>query len=192
MTLQLTTSNPRATTVRPALDRMTPDGRDALLDLMWAAWYSSRSNRDQALLAGLESSDPLDVARAAGITAEASLKLMRLRRLAAGDVEVVALVDGLREGSPLLHVPMRLRRVMGASDDERRRMLHLARTETARLPRPSAEAAAAVLGYLVGTQVEYERARVLEVPLARGFSRAVMSALGLPFGGYTARMRTWL
>lgn len=192
MTLQFPTTNPRTAPTRPALDGLTAEGRDALLDLMWAAWYSSRTAAAKELLADIESGDPLQAALAAGVTTEASLKLMRLRRVAVGDPDTIAIIDALREGAPHLHVPMRLRRVMATSDDDRRRMLVLAQDEIATLPPRSAEVIAAVLGYLVGTEVDFTAARVIEVQETRGFSRAVMQALGLPFGGYMSRVRAWL
>ncbi len=192
MTLQFRPTTPRTAPTRPALDGLTAEGRDALLDLMWAAWYSSRTPAAKELLADIESGDPLRAALAAGVTTEASLKLMRLRRVAVGDPDTIAIIDALREGAPHLHVPMRLRRVMAASDDDRRRMLVLAQDEIATLPPHSAEVIAAVLGYLVGTEVDFAAARIIEVQETRGFSRAVMQALGLPFGGYMARVRAWL
>ena len=145
MTLQFRPTTPHTAPTRPALDGLTAEGRDALLDLMWAAWYSSRTPAAKELLAGIESGDPLRAALAAGVTTEASLKLMRLRRVAVGDPDTIAIIDALREGAPHLHVPMRLRRVMAASDDDRRRMLVLAQDETATLPPRSAEVIAAVL-----------------------------------------------
>jgi len=192
MTLPLQYKTIAINPVRSAIDGLTREGRAALLDLTWAAWYTSRSEAAKVMLAGALSDDPLEVARAAGVCTGANLKLMRLRRIAADDREVVAIVDGLLAGSPVLRVPDRLTRVMAASDDDRRAMLLQAQAEVALLPRHNAGTLAAVVAYLVGTEVDYERAAVVEVPSARGFSRAVMHTLGLPFDDYMARMRSWL
>jgi hypothetical protein len=194
MTLQL----PRAGTAplihpeTPAIDRMTREGRAALLNLVWAAWYSSLSDTARHLLAGIGSQDPLQVARAAGVTTEATLKLLRLRRLASGDAGVRALVDGLLAGTPVLHVPAMLRQVMESSDVDRRRMLNRARAEVSLLPREDVTVIAGVIAYLVGTEVDYSNAIVVEAPLARGYTRSVLQALGLPVHAYMPQLRCWL
>jgi hypothetical protein len=183
MTLPLTsTSRPYAQPAEfPAIDRMTIEGRTALLGLAWAAWYSSRPEAARRLLAETGSSDP-----------EASLKLLRLRRVAAGDPDVTALVDGLLAGTPVLHVPARLRRVMEATDADRRVMLERARVDLALLSREDAAGIAAVIGYLVGTEVDYTSADIREAPMARGYTRSVLQALGLPVDAYMPRLRSWL
>jgi hypothetical protein len=194
MTLPLPplTTDARPLAAAPAIDRMSQPARAAILGLAWAAWYSSRSDDARTALAGAASSDPLAVARAAGVTAEATLKLLRLKRVAAGDAAVVALVDGLLAGGPVLAVPLRLRTVMLASDVERQRMLGRARAAVAALERDDAQVIAAVIAYLVGTQVDLVAAIVAEDALARGYTRAVLQALGLPFDGYMPRLRGWL
>jgi hypothetical protein len=194
MTLQIPSAG-RTTTLLPELpviDRMTRDGRAALLGLAWAAWYSSRSDAAKHALAGVSSDDPLRVARAAGVTTEATLKLLRLRRITAGDAQVKALVDGLLAGAPVLQVPVRLRHVMEASDADRRRMLARARTEIALLPREDVVVLAAVIAYLVGTEVDYGNSIVVEAPMARGYTRSVLQAMGLPIHAYMPQLRSWL
>jgi hypothetical protein len=176
----------------PVIDRMTIAGRSALLGLAWAAWYSSRSEDARALLAGIGSNDAVAAARAAGVTTEATLKLLRLRRVTADDPEVKAIVGGLLAGAPALHPPVRLRKVTEATDDERRRMLARARCELATLPREDAAVIAAVIAYLVGTEVDFERSVVREEPMARGYTRSVLQALGLPVDSYMPRLRSWL
>jgi hypothetical protein len=174
------------------LDRMTVEGRSALIGLAWAAWYSSRSDAARDLLSGIASEDAVAAARAAGATTEASLKLLRLRRVASGDADVKAIVDALLAGTPVLHAPVRLRRVMEATDADRRRMLDRARAEIALLPLEDATVIAAVIAYLVGTEVDYAQAIVCESPMARGSTRSVLQALGLPALTYMPRMRSWL
>ncbi len=176
----------------PVIDRMTGDGRAALLGLAWAAWYSSRSDAARHALADIDANDPLLVARAAGVTTEAILKLLRLRRVTAGDPETRALVDGLLGGAPVLHPPVPLREVMEATDDDRRRMLARARSELALLPREDVDVIAGVVAYLVGTEVDYAKASVREAPGARGYTRSVLQALGLPIHSYMPRLRSWL
>ena len=176
----------------PAIDRMTTDGRSALLGMAWAAWYSSRPEDARRLLAGIGSEDALAVARAAGVTTEASLKLLRLRRVAAGDPEVTGLVDDLLAGTPVLHVPARLRHVVEASDGDRRRMLEHARADLATLRPEDRGVIAAVLAYLVGTEVDYAAAAVREDLLARGYTRSILEALGLPINTYMPQLRSWL
>jgi hypothetical protein len=176
----------------PVIDRMTIEGRSALLGLAWAAWYTSRPNAARALLAGIGSSDAVAIARAAGVTTEATLKLLRLRRVTAGDPDVRAIVDGLLSGTPVLHVPVRLRRVMDATDDDRRRMLDRARADIAMLPREDSVVIAAVIAYLVGTELDFASAIVREDPMARGYTRSVLQALGLPGYAYMPRLRGWL
>jgi hypothetical protein len=176
----------------PVVDRMTIEGRSALLGLAWAAWYTSRSEAARDMLAGIWSGDPIEVARAAGVTTEATLKLLRLRRVTAGDPDVKAIVDGLLAGAPVLHAPARLRKVMEASADDRRRMLDRARTDVEGLRREDTIVIAAVIAYLVGTEVDYERAIVREEPMARGYTRSVLQALGLPIHAYMPKLRSWL
>jgi hypothetical protein len=176
----------------PVIDRMTIEGRSALLGLAWAAWYTGRSGTARDLLAGIGSDDPVEAARAAGVTTEATLKLLRLRRVAAGDPDVKAIVDGLLAGAPILHAPVRLKKVMEAGADDRRRMLHRARTDLAALPREDIAVIAAVIAYLVGTEVDFEHALVREEPMARGYTRSVLQALGLPVDAYMPTLRSWL
>ncbi len=63
------------------------------------------------------------------------------------------------------------------------------------MPRRSAETISAVIGYLVGTELDHDGAAmrdgaaVREVQVARGFCRSTMSSLGLPFDTYMERMR---
>lgn len=194
MTLPLAaTISPYSTLAEaPVIDRMTIEGRTALLGLAWAAWYTSRSHAARELLAGIGSSDPLAAARAAGVTTEATLKLLRLRRVSAGDPDVKSVVDGLLAGSPVLHAPARLRNVMAATDDERRRMLGRARAEIELLSREDADVVAAVIAYLVGTEVDFQHSIVREAPHARGYTRSVLQALGLPIHTYMPRLRSWL
>lgn len=130
---------------------------------------------------------------AAMATGEATLLLMRLRSVAAGDPEVVAIVDGLLERHAAIGVPIRLRRVLAASDHDRRRALTRVRAETSvRLPRGSAEMISAVIGYLVGTELDRDGTKVREIPQARGYARSVTGSLGLPIDSYMGRMRGWL
>jgi hypothetical protein len=176
---------------RRALDALSRQGREDLLDLTWAAWFASRPEPTKALL--IHALDAGPEAMAGVATAEATYRLARLRAAAADDAEVVAIVDGLLEQRDATGVPIRLRRVLAASDDDRRRTLTRVRAETSdRLPRRSAETVAAVIGYLVGTRLDHEGMDPCEVPEARGFARAVMGSLGLPFDSYMSRMRGWL
>jgi hypothetical protein len=182
---------------RRALDVLSRQGREDMLDLIWAAWFASRPERTRQLLVRTMDDGPEAAAMLA--TAEATMRLRRLRSAAAGDLEVTAIVDGLLEGERTMRVPSRLRRVLDASDEDRGRALNRVRAETAvRVPRRSAEAISAVIGYLVGTELdgdgtaEGDGAAVREVPVARGFCRSAMSSLGLPFDTYMERMRTWL
>jgi hypothetical protein len=194
MTLSFsTTSRPYAQAAEaPAIDRLTVEGRSALLGMTWAAWYSSRPDDARRLLAGIGSEDALAAARAAGVTTEASLKLLRLRRLAAGDPDVMAMVNDLLAGTPVLHVPARLRHVVETTDGDRRRMLEHARADLATLPRVDTHVIAAVIAYLVGTEVDFAAATVREDPRARGFTRSILQALGLPFDTYMPMLRSWL
>lgn len=194
MTLPLPALAPAPTLLpeTPAIDRMTRDGRAALLNLAWAAWYSSRGDAAKRAMAGITSEDPLLVARAAGVTTDATLKLLRLRRVSAGDAEVRAMVDGLLAGTPVLHVPARLRRVLEASEDDRRRMLERARADVAILPREDLAVIAAVIAYLVGTEIDFANALIVESPASRGYTRSVLQALGLPIHAYMPRLRSWL
>jgi hypothetical protein len=180
-----------ATPGRRALDVLSRQGREDMLDLIWAAWFASRPERTKELLVRTLDDGPEAIATLA--TAEATLLLRRLRSVAAGDLEVIAIVDGLLEGEPVLHVPPRLKGVLDASDEDRSQALTRVRAEAAvRLARRSADTVSAVIGYLVGTELDPDGTGVREVPAARGYSRAVMSSLGLPFDAYTERMRTWL
>ena len=176
---------------RRAPDTLSRQGREDLLDLIWAAWFASRPDRTKVLLVHALDAGPEAMANVA--TAEATHLLARLRRAAAGDTEVVAIVDGLLEGDGAMNVPVRLRRVLAASDDDRRLALARVRAETSlRLPSRSAETVSAVIGYLVGTRLDRDGTDACEVPEARGYARAVMGSLGLPIGFYTGRMRAWL
>jgi len=188
---------------RRALDALSLQGREDMLDLIWAAWFASRPERTRELLVRTMDDGPEAAAMLA--TAEATLRLKRLRRAAGGDLEVTAIVDGLLESEHTMQVPSRLRRVLDASDEDRGRALNRVRAETAvHVPRRSAETISAVIGYLVGTELDHDGpgdregaavrdgTAVREVPLARGFCRSTMSALGLPFDTYMERMRTWL
>jgi len=182
---------------RRALDALSRQAREDMLDLIWAAWFASRPERTRELLVRTMDDGPEAAAMLA--TAEATMRLRRLRSVAAGDTEVTALVDGLLEGERTMLVPSRLRRVLDASDEDRGRALNRVRAEAAvRLPRQSAATISAVIGYLVGTELDRDgtAARdgtgVREVPVARGFCRSTMSSLGLPFDTYMERMRTWL
>lgn len=176
----------------PVIDRLTIEGRAALLGLAWAAWHSSRPDAARRLLAGIGSDDAVAVARAAGVTTEASLKLLRLRRVAAGDRDITTFVDDLLAGTPVLHIPARLRHVVEATDGDRRRMLGHARADLAALTAEDATVVAAVIAYLVGTEVDYASAVVREDPMARGYTRSVLRALGLPFDTYMPLLRSWL
>jgi hypothetical protein len=176
---------------RRALDVLSREGREDMLDLIWAAWFASRPERTRELLVRALDDGPEAIA---GVTtAAATLTLMRLRIAAAGDLEATAIVDGLLENERVMQVPPRLRRVLAASDDDRARALTRVRAEAAvRLPRRSAETISAVIGYLAGTELDPDGTDVREVPAARGFCRAAMGTLGLPFDTYMERMRTWL
>jgi hypothetical protein len=176
----------------PMIDRLTVEGRSALLGMAWAAWYSSRPDDVRRLLAGIGSEDALAAARAAGVTTEASLKLLRLRRLAGGDPDVTAMVDDLLAGTPVLHVPARLRHVVQTTDGDRRRMLEHARADLTTLPGEDAVVIAAVIAYLIGTEVDFAAATVREDPTARGRTRSILQALGLPFDTYAPMLRSWL
>jgi hypothetical protein len=182
---------PRTLDARHGLDALSRQGREDMLDLIWAAWFASRPERTKELL--IRTLDDGPEAIAGVTTAAAMLTLMRLRTAAAGDPEVTAIVDGLLEEQRVMQVPRRLRRVLAAGDEDRSRALVRVRVETGvRLPRQSAETISAVIGYLVGTELDPDGTEVREVPEARGFSRSAMSSLGLPFGSYTVRMRDWL
>jgi hypothetical protein len=176
---------------RWALDTLSRQGREDLLELIWAAWFASRPVRTKETLFRALDDGPETMARVA--TAEATYLLARLRGVAADDAEVVAVVDGLLESEGGMSVPIRLRRVIAASDDDRRRAVTRVRAEASvRLPRRSAETVSAVIGYLVGTELDRDGTDACEVPGARGYARAVIASLGLPFGGYMGRMRSWL
>jgi hypothetical protein len=176
---------------RWAPDTLSGQGREDLLDLIWAAWFASRPERTKVLLVHALEAGPEAMATVA--TAEATHLLALLRRAAAGDAEVVAIVDGLLEREGATSVPIRLRRVLAASDDDRRRALTRVRAETSlRLPRRSAETVSAVIGYLVGTRLCRDGTDASEMPEARGYARAVMGSLGLPIDSYMGRMRSWL
>ena len=176
---------------RRAPDTLSHQGREDLLDLIWAAWFASRPERTKEML--LRALDDGPEAMATIATAEATHLLTRLRNAAADDAEVVAIVDGLLERHGTTGVPIRLRRVLAASDDDRRRALTRVRAETSvRLPRRSAETVSAVIGYLVGTELDHDGTRIREVPAARGYARAAMGSLGLPIDSYMGRMRDWL
>ncbi len=79
-----------------ALDALSRQGREDMLDLIWAAWFASRPERTRELLVRTMDDGPEAVATLA--TAEATLRLRQLRSRAAGDQEVMAIVDGLLEG----------------------------------------------------------------------------------------------
>jgi hypothetical protein len=174
-----------------ALGALSHQAREDLLDLMWAAWFASRPDRTKETLVRALDDGPEAMARVA--TAEVTCRLTRLRSAAADDAEVVSIVDDLLERHGAAGVPIRLRRVLSASDDERRRALARVRGEaSARLPRGTAETVSAVVGYLVGTELDRDGTDAREVPEARGYARAVMGSLGLPIDAYMGRMRGWL
>ena len=178
---------------RRALDVLSRQGREDMLDLIWAAWFASRPEGTKEMLVQGLRGGPEREAGAATATAEARLLLTRLRTVASGDLELMAIVDGLLEGGRTTRVPVRLRRVLEASDDDRARALTRVRAESSvRLPPRSAETMSAVIGYLAGTELDTGGNGIHEVPAARGYCRAVMGSLGLPFDAYMERIRGWL
>ena len=82
--------------------------------------------------------------------------------------------------------------VVEASDGDRRRMLEHARADLATLRPEDRGVIAAVLAYLVGTEVDYAAAAVREDLLARGYTRSILEALGLPINTYMPQLRSWL
>ena len=191
MTLQLPTPSP-AVPPRPALGILTPAGRAALLDMTWAAWCSTLPDDAVASLAGVGAGRTDEAAGAAQLASEVTLKLLRLRRIAVGDAMVTELVEGLREGRTILNIPHRLYTVLAASEEQRITLLTRVQAEVELLPVDAADTVAAVLAYLVATRVDLEAGGLVEAPEARGQTRALLQALGLPFASYMPRLRAWL
>ena len=187
-------SQPRVHRRRPrprALDVLSRQGREDMLDLIWAAWFASRPERTKELLVRALDDGPEAIA---GVTtAAATLTLMRLRSAAAGRPgghgDRGRAAGGRARAAGAAEAPTRARR-------ERRRPQPGADPRPRRGGRPPAAPICRddLGGHRLpcGTELDPDGTDVREVPAARGFCRAAMGSLGLPFDTYMERMRTWL
>ena len=178
------------------LSTLDQDVRDALLDMMWAAWFASRAPRLQQTLFAAVGGDEYSALVGAQETSGDILKLWKVdQHLGAtnGDGDARTAIKGLLDGLLIMHLPPRLERVVKANDAVRVRLANTAKSGVAGALKPAAaHEVAAVLALLVEVQPIGDGSKLARDDDRRGLTSRVLPDLGLPINGYDAIVDSWI
>lgn len=170
--------------------------REALLDLMWGAWFASRPENLQQTLFRSGAGDQYAQLSAAAGTSGDILKLMLLGerlRASGGHEDALQAISGLQDGLLVMHVPPRLERVIAATDDERAQLTVLVRQGIAdRLSDESLADLAAVLVFLLEVQPSPDGETLVRTKAPPAFLGAVLSDVGLPVDRHESLVAAWV